>query len=340
MNVQDRCPVCERPNFEVLHRFTLVDTFQKPERNIQKTNSYHRNYILFEKILQRRTKEFQVEFRLCKHCGFIFYSPRPDEADLAIKYEMVVEQADTVEREGLRRVVDLRQLRADKIRQLLKPRWRKNSGRALDIGGADGHCLAGLTSTFDCGVLDFETREMWPRVKKWGNSLDDLRPDEQFDVIMTCHTLEHIPNLNSFIGDIVEHMAEEGILYIEVPLGCSGEIYHTSNFLTHLNFFSEGSLGFLLEQAGLHVEYSAARPVLSMNRYYGVVVVIARKDSSRRVGNRFLTNGFALTKRQMPHNLSRRVALANAKLVASQPLKYGLAFARRWLRIRRLGRAA
>jgi hypothetical protein len=332
MKDQDVCPICGDTEFKVLHRLRIVDNYKEPETRLQKSTSYHRNYILFEKILERRIEEFEVEFRLCRCCGLIFFSPRPDEADLAIKYKLVVEQRDTVAREQLRRLVDLRPLRADRIRQLLEPYWRKNSGRALDVGGADGHCLAGLTSEFDCGILDFETRNLWPGVKKWGNSLEDLGEDERFDVILCCHTLEHISNVTSFVEKIVNHMSQGGILYIEVPYGCAGEIYQTTNLLTHLNFFSEGSLGFLLEQAGLHVEYMASRPVLSSNRYLPVVVAIARKDESRPVEGHYLENGFLITRRQMSRSIDKAVAIANARLVLSRPFQYAAAFVARSLR--------
>lgn len=336
MKDQDICPICAHADFEVLHRLRIQDNYKVPETRLRKANSYHRNYILFEKILKRRVEELEVDFRLCRRCGLIFFSPRPDKADLAIKYKLVVEQGDTVAREEMRRLVDLRSVRADRILERLEPYLRKKSGRALDVGGADGHCLAGLTSEFDCGILDFETRNLWPGVNKWGNTLEDLREDERFDIILCCHTLEHVADTTPFVKKMVSHVSQGGILYVEVPYGCAGEICRTTNLLTHLNFFSEGSLGFLLEQAGLYVENMTSGPVLSSNRYLPVVVAIARRDDSRPVEERYVKNGFSITRRQMSHSIDKRVAVANARLVLSHPFQYAAALAARPFRRRKI----
>lgn len=335
MKTQAECPLCRATELEVVRRFRLIDTYKELEGVLRRTNNYYRNYILFEKILRRQVEALDVEFRLCRWCGFIFFSPRPDEADLSIKYEMIVEKGDTIAREEARRLVDLRSLRAENIRRRLEPYWRKSSGRALDVGGADGHCLAGFVSDFDCGILDFETRELWPGVKKWGNSVEDLQPDDVFDVIITCHTLEHVPDTVSLMAKVTGHLEEGGILYVEVPYGCAGEVHQTKNLITHINFFSEGSVGFLLEKAGLHVEYMASCPVLSRKRYLPVVVAIARRDGSHTVQGDYLKNAYSITRRQMSRSISGAVTMANVRLVLSRPVQYAAAFLAQALKKRR-----
>ena len=321
------CPVCENAGFESLHRFGLVDEFRQPETTLHASNSYHRNYILFEKILHREVSEFEVEFRLCTGCGLIYFSPRPTEADLAVKYQLIAEQGDTVAREELRRLVDLRALRAKHIAETIAPYLVKSTGRAVDVGGADGHCLLGLTDKLDCGILDFEDRELAAGVTKLGNEMADLQATDLFDVVVTCHTLEHIPDVKGAVSSFYDHLSDGGLLYVEVPYGCAGEIYTTSNLLTHVNFFSEGSMGYLLEACGLHVEHMTAGPVLSKKRYVPVVQAVAKKDTSRPVAGNYLRNGYAITRRQMSASIDRSVNLANGRLVLSHPTQYTTAFA-------------
>jgi hypothetical protein len=335
MNNQRHCPVCEHTEFSILRHLRIVDNYKHPETRLHSTVDYRRNYILFEYILHRSVSEVEVEFRLCKCCGLIFFSPRPDEADLAIKYKLVVEEGDTLARERVRRLVDLSTLRATKICEWITPYLKITNGRALDIGGSDGHCLAMFTSEFECGILDFEDRQLWPEVRRLGNTLDDLNPDDQFDITLCNHTLEHIPDVRLFVAKVVKHiMDRDGLLYLEVPYGCAGEIYRTNNILTHLNFFSEGSLGFLLEQAGLHVAHMFSGPVLSKQRYLPVIVAIAIKDISRPIAGKYLREGFSITQRQMSRTMNTSVALANARLMLSHPGQYTVTLVKRMVRNR------
>ncbi len=328
MHDQESCPLCGGNNCPVIHNFVLEDIYPFPERGLQKTNDYSRNYILFEKVLKRAVSEVRVEFRLCNRCGFIFFSPRPDQSDLSVKYEMIKQNKETEEREKVYSLVDLRRLRAKEIFRIVGPYIQRKSGRVLDVGGSDGHCLAYFTDEFLCGVLDYENRDITPGVRKLGETFEDLKETDVFDVILTCHTLEHIPDICSFIKGVRSHLEEEGVVYIEVPYGCSNEIYKTSNLLTHINFFSEGSLGFLLNKAGLSVQYIASKPVLSSKRYLPVIIAIARKANECPIVERYWKEGFSITKHQMSKSLDVDVFLRNLWLVASNPIQYCGKFAK------------
>jgi hypothetical protein len=321
------CPLCESPSFEPLHRLRLEDRYPQSETKLQASSNYHRNYILFEKILGRQVPVFEVEFRVCTRCGLIYFSPRPSESDLAVKYQLIAEQGDTAAREELRRLVDLKALRSRRIREIVAPYLVERTGRAVDVGGADGHCLMAFVGELDCGILDFEQRDLAPGVAKLGNSLDDLDASDLFDLALSCHTLEHVPDVGATVSALTRHLVEGGLLYVEVPYGCAGEIYTTSNVLTHVNFFSEGSMGYLLESRGLHVERMMSGPVLSKKRFVPVVQAIARKDSQRPVAGTYLDQGYAITRRQMSTSIDRSVTVANSRLVLSHPAQYSVAFA-------------
>ena len=325
MKRQDVCPVCKNTDFVGLHKLRIEDKYKLPEKGLRSSNNYQRNYILFEMVLERRVEKVEVEFRLCRRCGLIFFSPRPDELDMSLKYKIEAEQHSAVKRMELKRIVDIRELRANSIAQLLAQYWRQNSGRAVDIGGGDGHCLGCLTSIFDCEVVDPVHVSLWPGVKQCSDTLSDLADDDLFDVILCCHTLEHIPDVNSFVADIIVHLCDGGLLYVEVPYGCSGEIYLTENVLTHINFFSEGSLGYLLENQGLEIEYMVSKPVLTSSRYLGVVQVVAKKEGETS-DMYYRNNASRITEEQMSRSLDKRVTLANIRLVLSHPLKYGVGF--------------
>ena len=56
------------------------------------------------------------------------------------------------------------------------------------------------------------------------------------------------------IRDLKQHLAPDGLLYIEVPLGAWLEWEFLREPVTHLNFFSEQSLFQAVKEAGLDVE--------------------------------------------------------------------------------------
>ena len=84
MNLIDACPICNKSKLEKI----LTKPLSYPEGdladNLMDIN-FVRNYILFEKIIQQRDP-LEFNYLLCEHCGFIFFSPRPSNEDMAIKY--------------------------------------------------------------------------------------------------------------------------------------------------------------------------------------------------------------------------------------------------------------
>lgn len=325
MKAIKKCPTCNSTSNKTIHKLTISDNYSDPGIN-KKNNNHHRNYILFENILKRSVRSIEVQFKLCVKCGLIFFSPRPDEDDLSLKYDSIKETKVTFKMEQANKIVDLRGLRAKKIYEKIVPHLQKKSGRVLDIGGADGHCLEFFTKNYSCEILDFENRKLFTGVKKVGETLNDLKINDLYDCILVCHTLEHIPNIVEFILDIKKHLVEDGIIYIEVPFGCSNEIKRTYNLLTHINFFSEGSLGFLLNNNGFSISTMYSGPVLSAKRYLPVILTIAKKNSTKKLDSSYLDQGIEITKTQMTKNLDYSVFYKNIILVLSNPIQFSFAF--------------
>lgn len=322
MKTQKICPLCDSIDSTTLHSLLIEDKYPTLDINLRKSNNNIRNYILFENVLNRTVSEINVDFKLCNHCGFIYFSPRPDYLDLHFKYDFIKNSGISYDMEKARQLVDLRKLRAKEIYRKVMPYIQKKSGRVLDVGGADGHCLAFFTNDYSCEILDYEIQNLVPGVTKIGETLDDLKKTDVFDLILLCHTLEHIPDINTFVKSMRDHLSEDGIIYIEVPFGCSNEIYKTFNLLTHINFFSEGSLGFLLNKAGLVVQYFDSLPTLSSKRYLPTIVAIAKKTSENPINQIYMKEGYSITKIQMQRNLDYQVLYKNLFLVLSHPIQY------------------
>ena len=175
-------------------------------------------------------------------------------------------------------------------------------------------------------MLDYETRVMWEGVDHVGCTLSDLSPRQKFDLVLSCHALEHISSLHAFLAGIKAHIEPEGILYIEVPQGVQGEIFTTGNVLTHLNFFSTASLTFLLEEAGFGVECCRDEAVLSKKHYLPVIFAIARRIAAPPHPTFASDAAYNETRKEMKSSLTWSVMLKNMLLVLSNPLAYAAAF--------------
>ncbi len=97
MKTVNSCPVCKCKQGEELCRIKISHPGSDLQSNLLNID-YVRNYILFEKIL-RRVEAIEAYFQICTNCGFIFFSPRPEESDMAIKYNTLNELGDTRQRD-------------------------------------------------------------------------------------------------------------------------------------------------------------------------------------------------------------------------------------------------
>jgi len=80
------CPICKSEQLEEL--FRRVKYYGSDVHANILNIDYVRNYILFDRILHNRNP-VDFSFKIDKNCGFIFFSPRPEESDMVIKYNIV-----------------------------------------------------------------------------------------------------------------------------------------------------------------------------------------------------------------------------------------------------------
>ena len=136
--------------------------------------------------------------------------------------------------------------------------------KVLEVGCGAG----GLLSVFkenNCDVvgLDFDDDYLQIArdngIKVHNGSLEVLGNEEKFDVIILSHVLEHIVDPFPFLESLVEHLLEDGVLYIEVPSlntvasGSGGYSYDLLRYWqnAHTIHFSNLSLRLLCKRVGL-----------------------------------------------------------------------------------------
>lgn len=279
MRTVSSCPICKSSDCIELFKKRLLYIGSDTTGNILNID-YIRNYILFDKILKNKNP-IDFSFKIDKNCGLIFFSPRPDEKDMVTKYDCVNELGDTKKREEfMYRGLSCDDKRASEIYHLVNNIQKIAKSNVIDVGGASGLTLKYFMKENKCFVIDYEKHKLFPGVKFLCETLEDFPKSMHAKLVLLCHTLEHIVDPVTEILRIKEILEPSGLLYIEVPLGCWKEYKETNNFLTHINFFSEGSLHYLLNMCGFTIRYLKLKPTLGRVRYGLTLVAIAENLQS------------------------------------------------------------
>lgn len=251
----NKCPMCNSKDLEVIKTTRFFYPGDRAKDHLIDIK-YVRLWILFEKILNSKSP---VEFysTLCRSCGFIFTNPRFTAEEISIKYAIINELGSVKKRFKEHPAFNLDR-RAKRIYLLIRS-LREAKGkpyRILDYGGALGYNLVPFVENGDaCYILDYEKWNLASGIEYLGKDLTALQNDDSFDVILLLHTLEHVPKPNRFLQDILAHLSESGLLYVEIPLGCFREYKNLAEPLTHVNFFSEESIYKGLRSIGLSIVY-------------------------------------------------------------------------------------
>ena len=146
--------------------------------------------------------------------------------------------------------------------------------RVLEVGCSRGRFGASLTEAEEVWGIEPDAAAAHIAAtrlhKVFKGTFDAARPElprGYFDLVVCNDVIEHMPDHDSFLRDIKDHIAPGGALVGSIP-----NVRHYRNLInvallrdweyeafgildrTHLRFFTEKSLRRTLEQAGFHIE--------------------------------------------------------------------------------------
>ena len=202
---------------------------------------------------------FVVE--LCRDCGMVFSNPRLTPEEMSEKYRVLSSRPKLWEHANNNSPLRDDE-RANRIYRLLSEPGNGplRSLSVLDYGGAQGLNLVPFTARYRCYLIDYVEHRIPPGVERLGRDLDDFHQEMRFDLILLCHVLEHVTHPVELLGRLAALLAAGGQLYVEVPLGAFREWRVFKEPLTHVNFFSEQSLGRCLARWPI----PASKPIIGM----------------------------------------------------------------------------
>ena len=251
----------------------------------------------------------------CRECGFMAYSPRPTDQDVAAKYAYLKEvEPDIGGQTGYgSRALRSDLLRANRVCERCAPHLRTDAVlRVLDYGGGNGKLLRPLVAGgHSCYLVDYNDTPI-PGVTKICNDMSGLGGDQVFDLILCSHVLEHVSDLGSLVAFFHRRLDPAGLLYVEVPQEIWAGLKLEADPVTHINFFTGASLARLLLDNGFEILESRQQVATYGGATLEVLWVLARPTArggvgASRVGKALdaATTGEAGEPRRSPSQASR-----------------------------------
>ncbi len=203
----------------------------------------------------------------CRHCGLVYVNPRPAPEQLRTFYEQPGYGAHAPEH-GKKYDYDRLAMLANvsKGRQL------------LDVGcGGGTFMVSARENGYDATGIEPSSQGRHTATQAGFKVYEDcsapLKEGRRFDAITIWHVLEHVPDIQTFLGEIRLLLAPGGVVMIAVPNTHSARVYLLRllpclrppdddvyrAFPIHLYAFSRRSLRTLLRHCGLSILSSTTR---------------------------------------------------------------------------------
>jgi SAM-dependent methyltransferase len=281
MQATFQCPVCGETSWESAqtYRYARADSTSDALSDYVK----RRRRVLFEIWLPGH-ETVSLQSMYCRGCGFMTYAPRPTEADLDAKYRFLQSLRGPANAAGgggaSAEVLTVNRSRAERVFRTVSRHVSNGGLRVLDYGGGTGQLLAPFIERgHRCSLVDYSSK-LIPGAEKIGDTLADLPDNQRFDVIICSHVLEHLAEPGRTVGDLAARLANQGVIYGEVPLEIWKGIPIRNDPATHVSFFTQRSFEELFRRQNLAVLHSRRL----VGSYYGtkkeVLVALAGNGGS------------------------------------------------------------
>ncbi|MGD1952802.1 MAG: class I SAM-dependent methyltransferase [Leptolyngbyaceae cyanobacterium] len=226
-----------------LKLFWRILIFARPERQTLRCNSLNtyeklRSKVLFDVWFKDKKDEIELQSLVCHSCGFICYTPRPDDNDISEKYAYLNRHYG---KPSNSHPVTQDVERAERIYRQCMEFTNKAQLNVLDYGGGDGRLLMPFQNDgHSCFVVDYYEFPI-AGITKLGNDIQDAQIDRKFDIIICSHVLEHVSDVSNLLTRLKDYLKDDGILYGEVPQEVWAGLRIDPDPVTHINFFTKNS---------------------------------------------------------------------------------------------------
>lgn len=216
--------------------------------------------------------KIDLEINVCKDCGLVFSSydsNKYEESNITnpnLKFSHLSCNASYSEiRVGKQQMVHYF---FDAIKNIVLD---KPIQKVLDIKSARGHWALKALEYFELETIDCIEEDSYmtttydnnSSINIWRDKYHKLNTDYNYDLIYSCHTLEHYTNPTKVLTWINNRLNEDGLFYIDVPN--NENINHNHNideffYDKHLFYYNSEVLYSFIESLGFELLYKHSTP--------------------------------------------------------------------------------
>jgi 2-polyprenyl-3-methyl-5-hydroxy-6-metoxy-1,4-benzoquinol methylase len=265
--MKNKCPICNSTNLEQL---------------------YHQD---FNNIGISIMKSYDVV--RCEHCNFIFADNLPSQGEFNFYYEKMSKwEQVNLDNESENNLKYKKHF--EDMLYFILPYSKNRDIKILDIGCSTGGFLNEFKNQGYKNLLGLDPSENCIKITKQlydingvANNIFLFNTREYYDLITCSAVLEHIVDVNEFIKKCSSLLAEDGILFIEVPNANKFKDYVYTPFqqfsIEHIQYFTINSLQNLLSKNNFKIiEYKETEHVLN-NTIDPSIFVIAKKINKKNI---------------------------------------------------------
>jgi len=202
---------------------------------------------------------------ICRGCGLVTYDSIVDVEKTKEFYRKEYRPAPTIQNEN---TCERKNHYHNAFLKPLFDKWKKEGTNPVvfEVGAAYGRLLHMIRHNFpEADVSGTELTTVMRRVAK--NYLDielneEFDKTKKYDLIITYKVAEHMPNVDKDLQMYADHLKEDGLLYIGVPVwfnqmnnfGVAGFNLETYYHPNHINMWTREIFESCLDKAGLEIE--------------------------------------------------------------------------------------
>ena len=267
LNIVGRALLFAAPRKTMIHYDTL-SPYQKLRREV-----------IFN-VWFKQKDNVQLNSIHCTSCGFTCYSPRPDDEDIARKYEYLKKyEPDQGGQSGHDPYT--KKLDSKRAARIYEKCIEYNSHKELyilDYGGGNGKLMGPfLENKHKCHIIDYNDNPL-PGISKIGNDINNYQTDVKYDVIICSHVIEHVSDVSNLIKKLKILLNPEGVIYAEVPQEIWAGLKIDADPVTHINYFTINSFSNLFLSNGFEVIEKKQQISNYSKGYMEVIWVLAKKN--------------------------------------------------------------
>jgi len=243
--------------------------------------------------VHKSAPDYDLNWMICNECSFVYRSPALTDQELDMLYKSYDEDefSNTTPDDYFDKIMSFPNEESENwqkiswLKEVISDTGRKDIFEALDIGCGGGTLLYTAREELSLkSVSGVELNKVYADLARRRLDANILNENyvsglfkKQFNLLINTKVLEHVADPLPFLKEMYGDLANEGLLFIEVP--DVSDMFslpptHERFWIPHIYFFSSNTLSALLRKVGFQI---VAHRVIKTHRQRSYLQFVAEK---------------------------------------------------------------